>query len=131
MTRTVAVDHVTDEMSLVYDTVLRANKAGCQAIQAGLGGRDAHNVALDIIAAAGYGEYFAHGLGHCVGLEIHESPRASLTSRDVLEVGNVITVEPGIYLPGKFGVRIEDMIWISPEGPVNLTQTPKELLILK
>ena len=131
MTRTVAVDHVTDEMSLVYDTVLRANKAGCQAIQAGLGGRDAHNVTLDIIAAAGYGEYFAHGLGHCVGLEIHESPRASLTSRDVLEVGNVITVEPGIYLPGKFGVRIEDMIWISPEGPVNLTQTPKELLILK
>ena len=64
-----------------------------------------------------------------MGLEIHESPRASLTSQDVLETGNVITVEPGIYLPGKFGVRIEDMIWISPEGPV--TRTPKELLILK
>ncbi len=130
MTRTVAVDHVTDEMALVYDTVLKANIAGCQAIQAGLAGKDAHNIALDIIKAAGYGEYFAHGLGHCVGLEIHESPRASLTSQDTLEVGNVITVEPGIYLPGKFGVRIEDMVWISPEGPTNLTRTPKELLIL-
>ena len=130
MTRTVAVDHVTDEMRQVYDTVLKANLACCNAMQAGAKGRDIHNLALDIIAEAGYGECFQHGLGHCVGLEIHEDPRASLKSEAVLETGNVITVEPGIYLAGRFGVRIEDMIWLSPDGPKNLTNTKKDLLVL-
>lgn len=130
MTRTVAVGSATEEMRRVYDTVLKANIACCNAMKPGALGRDVHNLALEIITKAGYGDYFQHGLGHCVGLEIHENPRASLQSEAVLEVGNVITVEPGIYLPGKFGVRIEDMIWLSPDGPKNLTNTQKDLLVL-
>ena len=130
MTRTVAVGEVSEEMRQVYDTVLRANVACCQEMKAGCIGGDIHQLALDIISKEGYGEYFQHGLGHSVGLEIHEDPRASLNGTAKLECGNVLTVEPGIYLPGKFGVRIEDMIWLSPDGPKNLTNTPKELLIL-
>ena len=130
MTRTVAVGEVSEEMRQVYDTVLRANVACCQEMKAGCIGGDNHQLALDIISKEGYGEYFQHGLGHSVGLEIHEDPRASLNGTAKLECGNVLTVEPGIYLPGKFGVRIEDMIWLSPDGPKNLTNTPKELLIL-
>ena len=130
MTRTVAIGSATEEMRKVYDTVLKANLAGCAAMKAGIKGSDAHNVALDIITKAGYGECFQHGLGHCLGLEVHENPRAGLKSEGILETGNVITVEPGIYLAGRFGVRIEDMIWLSPDGPKNLTNAPKDLLIL-
>lgn len=130
MTRTVAVGEASEEMRRVYDTVLRANVACCREMKAGCIGGDIHQLALDIISKEGYGEYFQHGLGHSVGLEIHEDPRASLNGTARLECGNVLTVEPGIYLPGKFGVRIEDMIWLSPDGPKNLTNTPKELLIL-
>ena len=84
-----------------------------------------------MICDAGYGPYFIHRTGHGVGIDVHECPNAAEGEKAVLEPGMAFSVEPGIYLPGKFGVRIEDMIWISPEGPVNLTRTPKELLILK
>ena len=86
--------------------------------------------ARDIIEAAGYGPYFGHGLGHSLGLNIHESPRAAKTYHRELVQGNIITIEPGIYLPGKFGVRIEDMVYLAADGKRNLTLAPKELRIL-
>ena len=82
------------------------------------------------LTAAGYGECFGHNLGHSLGLNIHENPRAGRGHQTKFQVGSIITMEPGIYLPGKFGVRIEDMVYISESGKVNLTRTPKELLIV-
>ena len=111
MTRTVAVDHVTDEMRLVYDTVLNAQLAG-------------------IIEQAGYGDAFGHGFGHGVGLEIHEAPTASPRGDSPLPAGSIVTAEPGIYLPGRFGVRIEDMLYVIEDGCIDLTDAPKSLLIL-
>ena len=130
MTRTVAIGSATDEMREVYDTVLRAQRAGIAAAKAGVPGRDVHNAGAAVIQAAGYGKYFGHGFGHSVGLEIHEEPRASTKNPDPLPAGAVVTAEPGIYLPGKFGVRIEDMILITGDGCRNLTEAPKELLII-
>ncbi len=130
MTRTVAVGEATDEMRKVYATVLEAQKRGIEAFEVGALGSDVHNAAASVIEQAGYGQYFGHGLGHSLGLLIHENPRASRTSQARFKVGNVITIEPGIYLPGRFGVRIEDMVYLSPSGKVNLTKMPKELLIL-
>lgn len=130
MTRTVAVGHATAEMREVYDTVLRAQLAGIAAAKAGVTGAEVHTAAADVIAAAGYGAYFGHGFGHAVGLEIHEEPRASLTGKTPLPAGAVITAEPGIYLPGKFGVRIEDMMIIRDGGAEVITRAPKELIVL-
>ena len=130
MTRTVAVGYVTDEMRRVYDTVLLAQEAGIAAARAGVTGAAVHAAAADVIAAAGYGEYFGHGFGHSVGLEIHEAPNASPRNKSPLPAGAVVTAEPGIYLPGKFGVRIEDMLVIRDGGAENLTKAPKELLVL-
>lgn len=130
MTRTVAVGHVTEEMDKVYHTVLRAQKAGVAAARAGVPGSDVHNAAARVIAEAGYGAYFGHGFGHGVGVEIHEAPRASTTWTKPLPAGAVISAEPGIYLPGRFGVRIEDVIIIREGGCENLHRAPKELLIL-
>lgn len=130
MTRTVAVGHVTEEMDRVYHTVLRAQLAGIAAAKAGVPGRDVHNAAAKIIEDAGYGEYFGHGFGHGVGVEIHESPRASTTWAEPLPAGAVISAEPGIYLPGRFGVRIEDVIIIRDGGCENIHRAPKELMIL-
>lgn len=130
MTRTVAVGEATDEMRTVYQTVLEAQKRGIEAFVEGALGSDVHNAAAEVIEKAGYGKYFGHGLGHSLGLLIHENPRASRTSQSRFKQGNIITIEPGIYLPGKFGVRIEDMMYLSASGPVNLTKMPKELLIL-
>ncbi len=130
MTRTVAVGHATDEMRRVYDTVLRAQAAGIALMTPAHTGAEVHNAAAAVIAAAGYGEYFGHGFGHGVGLEIHEAPSASPRNDQPLPAGAVVTAEPGIYLPGRFGVRIEDMILVTEAGPTDLTAAPKELLII-
>ena len=130
MTRTVAVGYATDEMRRVYDTVLRAQLAGIERMRAGTAGAEVHQAADELITAAGYGGFFGHGFGHSVGLEIHEGPSASPRNTQPLPDGAVVTAEPGIYLPGAFGVRIEDMIHVTAAGPVNLTAAPKELMIL-
>ncbi len=130
MTRTVAVGSVTEEMRTVYETVLAAQKAGIAAARAGVTGREVDGAARQVIQDAGYGAYFGHGFGHGVGVEIHEGPTASSAGDQPLPVGAVISAEPGIYLPGKLGVRIEDVILIKPHGCESLTQAPKELLVL-
>ena len=130
MTRTVAVGYATEEMKKVYNTVLEAQLKGISLMRAGTSGAEVHNAAAKVIADAGYGEYFGHGFGHSVGLEIHENPGASHRNEKPLPAGAVVTAEPGIYLPGRFGVRIEDMILIGEDGPENLTAAPKELIIL-
>jgi len=129
-TRTVAVGHATDEMKNVYDLVLKAQCAACDALRPGILASDYDKVARDIIEAGGYGDAFTHSLGHGVGVEIHEHPFCGPTSGAVLQAGNVVTSEPGIYLPGKFGVRIEDMLMVTPDGSYNFCKLPKELLIL-
>ncbi len=131
MTRTIAVGHATEEMRKVYDTVLRAQLACCDQIKAGILGCDAHKIAADIIAEAGYGEYFGHGLGHGTGLEIHEAQRFSPLYKEAILENTIMSIEPGIYLPGKFGVRIEDLCIVKADGIINLTLTaPKELIII-
>ncbi len=130
MTRTVAVGYATEEMERVYSTVLDAQLAGIAATKAGVSGKSIDAAAREVIAAAGYGEAFGHGFGHCVGLEIHEEPRASQRGERAIPAGAVLTAEPGIYLPGKFGVRIEDMLFVIEDGCVNLTEAPKQLMVL-
>lgn len=130
MTRTVAVGHATDEMQTVYDAVLRAQLAGIAAFGAGVPGRDVDQAARNVIEAAGYGAYFNHGFGHSVGVEIHENPNANPKNDKPLPAGAVISAEPGIYIPGKFGVRIEDVVVVEEGGCRNLTLAPKELLIV-
>lgn len=129
MTRTVAVGHVTDEMRKVYDIVLEAQRAGIAAAKPGVSGRDVDKAARDVIVQAGYGPYFGHSFGHGIGIDIHETPVAAPNNTNPLEADNIISAEPGIYLPGKFGVRIEDMLCITPDGCRNLTNAPKELVI--
>ncbi len=130
MTRTVAFGHVTGEMEQVYNTVLQAQLAGIAASKAGLRGKDVDGVARKVIADAGYGPYFGHGYGHSVGLEIHEAPNCGPSSEDVLGEHVVASAEPGIYLPGKFGVRIEDCVIFKADGVENLAHSPKNLIIL-
>ncbi len=131
MTRTIAVGYATDEMKEVYNTVLKAQEAGFSMMRPGVKCSDVDKAARDVISEAGYGEYFGHGLGHGVGVEIHEEPRVSPAGKKVLEAGYLITDEPGIYIPGKFGVRIEDMAFITPDGYRNLTNCPKELIVIE
>lgn len=130
MTRTVFIGTPTEEQKKVYNTVLAAQEASLAALRDGVSGFDADKAGRDIIEAAGYGKNFGHGTGHSVGVEIHEEPRLSPKTKQILHTGNVVTVEPGIYLPGKFGVRIEDMAVITPDGCRNLTNCPKELICL-
>ncbi len=130
MTRTVAVGHVTEEMQRVYDTVLNAQLAGIACCKAGVSGREVDGAARRVIEAAGYGDAFGHGFGHGVGLEIHEAPTASSRADALLPAGSILTAEPGIYLPGKFGVRTEDMLYVIEDGCINLTEAPKMLRIL-
>ncbi len=131
MTRTVAVGYVTDEMEQVYNTVLNAQLSAINAVKSGVEARCVDDLARSIIEKAGYGNCFQHSLGHGVGLEIHESPNLSPTSKEILNVGNIITAEPGIYIEGKFGVRIEDMLLVTENGARNLTNSKKNLIILK
>lgn len=130
MTRTVALGYTTDEMRQIYDTVLQAQLAGIAATKAGRCGWEIDKVARDVIAQAGYGAYFGHGYGHSLGLEIHEAPNCSPSSCAPIPVGAVCSAEPGIYLPGKFGVRIEDVVVFGEDGCEILTCSPKELIIL-
>ncbi|MGN0452689.1 MAG: M24 family metallopeptidase [Ruminococcus sp.] len=130
MTRTVAFGEITDEQRKIYNIVLKAHHAGLQSVKAGVSGFDVDKTSRDIIEEAGYGKYFGHSTGHGVGLEIHEAPYASIKSKDILKAGMTLTVEPGIYLPDKFGVRIEDTVLITESGFETFASIPKDLLIL-
>jgi len=130
MTRTVAVGFVTEEMEKVYNTVLEAQMAGLAITKAGTIGKDIDGAARKVITDAGYGEYFGHGYGHGVGLEIHESPSPSGANAEPMPENAVCSAEPGIYLPGKFGVRIEDVTIFKADGHENITHSPKNLIIV-
>lgn len=130
MTRTVALGKPTQEMKTVYDTVLAAQAAGIAAAKAGVAGSVPDAAARAVIEQAGYGEYFGHAFGHSLGIEIHESPNFSPREQTVMPAGAVVSAEPGIYLPGRFGVRIEDVVILTETGCEDITKSPKELLIL-
>lgn len=130
MTRTVALGFATDEMKAVYDTVLKAQLAGIAATKAGVTGQQIDGAARKVIADAGYGDCFGHGYGHCLGLEIHESPNCNPRNDKPMPAGAVSSAEPGIYLPDKFGVRIEDVVIITENGCEDITKSPKNLIIL-
>jgi len=129
-TRTFATGEPGEEARAVYETVREAQAAALEAIRAGVKGEDVDKVARKVIDEAGHGDRFGHGLGHGVGLEVHEGPRLSLRSDDVLAAGEVVTVEPGIYLPGEFGVRIEDLVVVTDDGLRNLSALPKALQLV-
>lgn len=130
MTRTVALGEPCAEQKEIYQIVLTAQKEALAALKPGVLCSEADAAARSVIEKAGYGAFFGHGTGHGVGIEIHEKPNLSPRSRAILCEGNVVTVEPGIYLPKKFGVRIEDMALITKDGAQNLTTSPKELIVL-
>lgn len=130
MTRTVAVGEVSDEQREIYDIVLKAHLAGLDSVKAGVSCFDVDKVCRDIIKSHGYGEFFGHGTGHGVGLEIHEEPRVSPKGNEILRSGMIITVEPGIYLPDKFGVRIEDTVLVTEQGFESFAHIPKDLIII-
>ena len=130
MTRTVALGFVSEEMDKVYKTVLKAQLAGIAATKAGVAGRDIDGTARKVIADAGYGDYFGHGYGHSLGILIHGAPNANTRNDQPMPAGAVVSAEPGIYLPGKFGVRIEDVTVITETGCEVLTKSPKNLIIL-
>ena len=130
-TRTFATGDLPDELARAYDVCLEAQLAGLEAYGPGVSGRDADAAARDVIAAAGWGEEFGHGLGHGIGLEVHEAPAVRAESTDTLEAGNVVSCEPGIYLPGVGGVRIEDMVLVTDGGGERLTQAGKDLTTVR
>ena len=130
MTRTVAVGYATEEMKKVYNTVLEAQLAGLAATKAGVPGKDIDGAARKVIVDAGYGAYFGHGYGHGVGIEIHEEPNPNPSNPNPMPVGAICSAEPGIYIPDKFGVRIEDVVIYTEDGYENITHSPKELIIL-
>lgn len=130
MTRTVAFGYATEEMKKVYDTVLKAQLAGIAVTKAGVTGKEIDKAARDVIAEAGYGEFFGHGYGHSLGLEIHENPNCNPRNDQPMPLNAVASAEPGIYLPDKFGVRIEDVVIFEADGCRNITKSPKDLLIL-
>ena len=127
-TRTLATGECSDGAKIAYDLVLEAQLAGLGTVRPGMGGKEADATARAVIDAAGHAEHFGHGLGHGVGLEVHEAPRLSQRSDAVLAAGNVVTVEPGVYVPGEVGVRIEDLCVVIESGHEILTQIPKELI---
>lgn len=130
MTRTVAVKSASDEMKEAYELVRKAQKAGITALDDGVKCADVYKAAYDVLEEKHMGKYFRHSLGHGVGLEIHEGFNASPNSKDTYETGNVTSIEPGIYIPDKFGIRIEDVLYLSPHGIENLSNITKELIIL-
>jgi Xaa-Pro aminopeptidase len=129
-TRTLATGELGRELRRAYDVCLEAQLAAVEGIRPGMTGAEADGIARAVIEAAGFGDRFGHGLGHGVGLEIHEAPRLAQESHDVLEPGNVVTIEPGIYLPGVGGVRIEDLAIVREDGVEVLTSFPKALTLV-
>lgn len=129
-TRTVCIGKPTEEMVNVYDTVLRAQTEGIKAVRAGITGREIDAAARRVIEDAGYGRYFGHAFGHSLGLDIHEPPNFAPSEDGRIPVGAVVSAEPGIYLPGRFGVRIEDVVSVTEEGCINITELDKKLLII-
>jgi Xaa-Pro aminopeptidase len=129
-TRTVAIGEPGEEARRIYELVLQAQLTGIGAVKAGKHGRDVDGLARQVIQAAGHGEDYGHGLGHGVGIEVHEAPRLSQRSEDELQAGNVVTVEPGVYLPGRFGVRIEDLVVVTDDGCEVLTGVTKRLIVI-
>ena len=130
MTRTVVFGKPTDEMKNIYNAVWGANTDAIKAVRADISCKLVDNVARSTLDAWGYEEYFTHGLGHGVGLEIHEAPNVSSRSGTTLKEGMIITIEPGVYIPGKYGVRIEDMCVVTKEGGRRITDTPKTLIYI-
>lgn len=130
MTRTVAVGSASEEMKNVYSVVLEAQLAGIAAAKAGVPGKVIDGAARAVIEKAGYGEHFGHGFGHSLGLDIHEAPNANPRGETPMPEGAVVSAEPGIYLPGRFGVRIEDVMVLHNDGAEVITKAPKELIIL-
>jgi Xaa-Pro aminopeptidase len=129
-TRTWATGELPDELASAYDLVLRAQVAALDAVRPGPEGREIDAIARDMITEAGHGDHFGHGLGHGVGMEVHEAPRLARTGADPLAAGNVVTVEPGVYLPGVGGVRIEDLVAVTEGGREVLTGTTKDLVVV-
>ena len=128
-TRTWATGEISADARETYELVRRAQEASLEALRAGVSGAEADKVSRDPITEAGQGDLYGHGLGHGVGLEVHEAPRLGKTSEDVLQEGDVVTVEPGVYVPDRFGVRIEDLVVVEGSGVRNLSSTTKELRI--
>jgi Xaa-Pro aminopeptidase len=131
MTRTVAIDRASDAQRKVYDIVLRAQQAGIAALREGARCDLVDRAAREIIEEAGYGPYYVHGTGHGVGKKVHESPRVNAKSEHILAEDMPVTIEPGIYIPEKFGVRIEDLLIVTKFGAVNLTHSEKKLIVLQ
>jgi len=129
-TRTYATGELSGEASEVYEVVRRAQESSSDSVRAGAGGKAVDAVSRDIIGEAGHGDHYGHGLGHGVGMEVHESPRLAPTSDDTLVAGNVVTVEPGVYVPGRLGVRIEDLVVVTDDGRDVLSGLPKELQVV-
>ena len=130
-TRTFAVGEIGEPAREAYELVRVAQRAGLDAVRAGVGGEQADEAARAVIRDGGQGDNFGHGLGHGVGLEVHEAPRLGKLSEDVLEPGDVVTVEPGVYVPGEFGIRIEDLVSVTEDGYRNLSSLPKELRVVE
>lgn len=130
MTRTVAIGEINDEMKYVYSTVLKAQLEAISKVKSGVACSVVDLAARDYIYSNGFEGCFGHGTGHCLGIDIHENPRCSELSTDILKTGMVTSVEPGIYLEGKYGVRIEDIVFVTDSGCDDLTKSSKELIIL-
>ena len=130
MTRTVCVGEPSEKQKEIYSIVLSAQQKALETVKAGIPSKDVDSAARNIIREAGYGEFFRHATGHGVGIEIHEMPAFNTRCETVLQEGTIMTVEPGIYLENKYGVRIEDMVYVTQDGCINLTKSPKELIIL-
>jgi Xaa-Pro aminopeptidase len=130
MTRMVSVGKLSEEELKIYDIVLNAQLRGIESVRAGVAAKDVDKAVRNFIKDQGYSEYFGHSTGHGVGLDVHEDPRISETDETILESGMIITIEPGIYLPGKFGVRIEDMVVVTKDGCKNLTNITKKLITI-
>lgn len=130
MTRMVALGRTAGDLAEVFAVVLAAQQAGLDAVRSGVRAGDVDAACREVVAAAGYGDHFVHGTGHGVGLRIHEYPSLAAGSAHTLDDGAVVTVEPGVYLPGRGGVRIEDTVVVTPRGATVLTTTPKDLAVV-
>ena len=130
MTRTLAIGRISDEMRDLYNVVLEAQLAACEKLKPGMHVKEGDALARDIIKKYGFGDFFGHGLGHGVGLEIHEEPYLSFRGSHVLKENMTVTIEPGVYLPNKFGVRIEDLVFMTSTGIKNVTGSSKELITI-